>query len=354
MKNRTNKIILFIVAVITFTIFNTDVKAEKTCKDYTNYYFFSLMTRESEYGENKIAGPHTAYFPLPEIPAKNEITGKSINIEQVCITDAPNVNNQTGCSSTMTVTDYWTRLLEVQSKGEEGTVTIKDGTIRKYKRYITSDDNNLVSSDIWHLQWEKNGEVFSGEARPKGEDSLEIRRGATIASKVSADESTIEEEKRYASINIKRELTTTNGTTPIELIQENGEDFGKGFFDIAVYKVTYTSCTYKAQIDYVYTDGSEAAPSHNEDELEAGYTNKVTSPTIENCTPDKKEVTISIDKDKPKDFYEKVVYTCKIDEEPKNNGPTGDALIYVAWIIGIAALGYSVYYFITLKKSQTK
>ena len=121
-----------------------------------------------------------------------------------------------------------------------------------------------------------------------------------------------------------------------------------------VYKVTYTSCTYKAQIDYVYTDGSEAAPSHNEDELEAGYTNKVTSPTIENCTPDKKEVTISIDKDKPKDFYEKVVYTCKIDEEPKNNGPTGDALIYVAWIIGIAALGYSVYYFITLKKSQTK
>lgn len=41
----------------------------------------------------------------------------------------------------------------------------------------------------------------------------------------------------------------------------------------------------------------------------------------------------------------------KTDDELTNNGKTGDALIFVAWVIGIGALAYSVYYF-KLKKEN--
>jgi len=36
----------------------------------------------------------------------------------------------------------------------------------------------------------------------------------------------------------------------------------------------------------------------------------------------------------------------------KENEPTGSLLIYIAWIIGLGALGYSVYYFMKLKKEN--
>ena len=85
-------------------------------------------------------------------------------------------------------------------------------------------------------------------------------------------------------------------------------------------------------------------------QLADGYTEEVESPALKNCTPDKKNVSVKIE---GKDFYDEVVYSCK-NETIIDNPNTGKALIYIAWIIGLGALGYSVYYFTTLKKSQIK
>lgn len=49
--------------------------------------------------------------------------------------------------------------------------------------------------------------------------------------------------------------------------------------------------------------------------------------------------------------WEKVSTYDKTDDELANNGKTGDILIFVAWVVGIGALAYSVYYF-KLKKEN--
>lgn len=49
--------------------------------------------------------------------------------------------------------------------------------------------------------------------------------------------------------------------------------------------------------------------------------------------------------------WEKASTYDKTDDELTNNGKTGDILIFVAWVVGIGALAYSVYYF-KLKKEN--
>lgn len=126
----------------------------------------------------------------------------------------------------------------------------------------------------------------------------------------------------------------------IKIDKENPQDVS--------YDVYYTCDSYKAQIDYVYAEtGEEAADSYFEANLEDGYTKNVESPKVEGCVTKDKEVKVNIE---GKDFYKKVEYVCEIPD----NGPTGSFLIYIAWMVGLGALGYSVYYFIKLKKKTNK
>lgn len=142
-----------------------------------------------------------------------------------------------------------------------------------------------------------------------------------------------------------KDCTPDKEKVTIEIDKDNPEDVS--------YDVYYTCKElYNAKIDYVYEGTEEpvkeedkVADSYYEKKLEDGYTKKVESPKIAGCITKDTEVEVSID---GKDFYKKVEYTCEI----KENEPTGSFLIYVAWIIGLGALGYSVYYFMKLKKEN--
>ena len=46
-----------------------------------------------------------------------------------------------------------------------------------------------------------------------------------------------------------------------------------------------------------------------------------------------------------------VYYTCKA-ESPAVNPKTGNALIFVAWVVGLGSLGYSIYWFKKNKKEE--
>lgn len=361
-----NKIILFLVAVTTFTIFNANVKAEKICKIYKDYDLFAEVTSIDKYNEAMNNNGKYNVYTQTQTPAGLSKESELIKEYQVNI-----IKTGTSQDKEWTLKDYYNNLKNVKDKGKTETLKTSTGdtTILVYSinESETESGEPVVIRYIKHGKWNAEGkeetengftleslfkstidELVSASVIPTGNLEKLEGTGTKIVSTKNGD---------FYEIQVERTATSSDieGLEGISAKLTNGEE-QKVLIAPAVYYREYEYCkeTYKAQIDYVYTDGSEAAPSHNEDELEAGYTNKVTSPTIENCTPDKKEVNISIDKDKPEDFYEKVVYTCEVDEEITENKSTGDALIYVAWAIGIAALGYSVYYFITLKKSQTK
>lgn len=110
--------------------------------------------------------------------------------------------------------------------------------------------------------------------------------------------------------------------------------------------------TYNANIQYINKDTNEKVSNdYNKTNLEDGYNEKVTSPTLDNCTlvnADEDIVNVLIE---GKDFNKIIYYTCSVEpEEP--NIQTGDILIAVVWGVGIAALGYSAYYFNKMRKEN--
>ncbi|MGM9876126.1 MAG: hypothetical protein ACI310_02735 [Bacilli bacterium] len=363
-----NKIILFLVAVITFTFFNADVKAEKICKIYKDYDLFSEVTSIDKYNEAMNTNSKYNIYTQTQTPAGLSKEAELIKEYQVNIIRTGTVQDKE-----WTLKDYYNNLKNIKEKGERETLKTSTGdtTILVYSIDENETENGepVVIRYIKHGKWNAEGKeetenVFTLESLFKS--SIDELVSASVIPTGDLEKlegtgtkiiSTKNENGEFYEIQIERTTVPEDIVglkKDLKAALTNGEE-QKVLIAPAVYYREYEYCkeTYKAQIDYVYIDGSEAAPSHNEDELEAGYTHEVTSPTIENCTPDKEEVTISIDKDNPKDFYEKVIYTCQT-ENKEENPKTGSALIFVAWIIGVAAIGYSVYYFTTLKKSQIK
>lgn len=425
------------------------VKADEypKCKDYTNYYFFSLMTIAGDYGNP--SNSNTAYFPLPEVPVNG-----TTNIEHVCIQGNGNYQSGSTCSETWTKTDYWTRWLAVDAKQDIGSVNT-DAGMRNYKRNITTNTSTSVISDIWHGKWtNSSGVVSETQYYPfdSSKNNATDRANATVASKVTIV-GTPNETNNYIKLEIKRDLVGTEGATAIELTTD-GTSHQPGFFDVAVYKVTYRSCTYNAKINYLYReDNSVAHEPHEEEELKDGYENDVESPSIAGCTPDSDSVHIKIN---GANFEDTVYYTCEtpstlvtirktsaksdnelpgaklvikdkagkivkdingnelqwttekspkkfrlapgtyvLSEEKAPEGyelsdkkiefvvndagyvfiddgkvenntiifentpepeqkPTGDLLIYVAWFVGLAAIGFVVYYYIKERKANVE
>ena len=135
--------------------------------------------------------------------------------------------------------------------------------------------------------------------------------------------------------------------------------------------VYYRCDAYDATINYYYYKddkptkepvdfGKDVDNPYTETGFLPGETKTIDSPEKKGCTivdtkgnkndADKK-VTISIDKINPKDFEKNVYYYCPSEDTGKEL-PTGDALIYLAWAVGLGAIGYSVYYFKKMKKEE--
>lgn len=448
MKNNFKRIL---VGILFMFLLLPMVKAEEkegiVCKNYTNYYFFSEMTTERIYGNNT-SSTNTAYFPLPEMPVENTTV-----IKHVCISGANSyqTNYTSDCAETWSKEKFWTRWVAIDTKNDIGYVVLSDNTKYGFKRNISTNTSTNIISDIWHDEWvTSSGVVSSGSYYPTNStirNNPTALAGATIASKVTIEGEPVEA-KKYIKIDIKRTFADKEGATAVELT--NGTTTKDGFFDVTVYKVTYTSCTYTSQIDYIFEDKTKAAESDIKSGLEDGFETSVTSPTIKNCTPNSDKVDIKIDGD---NFHKTVVYTCEIpvtiskrrvkkDEElsgatlvikdengeivkdmqgnllewtttdsPKqislkpgtyilsetkapdgyelsdkeikfvvgqdssvsidNNKvkdniiifentpeaeqePTGDVLIYVAWFVGLAAIGFVVFYYVKERKSKSE
>lgn len=110
--------------------------------------------------------------------------------------------------------------------------------------------------------------------------------------------------------------------------------------------------TYNANIQYINKDTNEKVSNdYNKTDLKDGYNEKVNSPTLDNCTlvnADEDVVNVLIE---GKDFNKIVYYTCSVEPDEPNK-PTGDILIAIVWGVGIAALGYSAYYFNKMRKEN--
>lgn len=376
MKNKLLKT-GFLSLLLMFGLTNI-VHAEKAnvCTTYNNYYLFNEINTK-KYVEDEIKDNNgtwitrnATYFPsIPEnavAPKNNE----AIISHRVCLKKGDLIDGTDSIckNNTWTLEEFYKKELFIANNPTTvDNLKISDDESTSYS-YISeegtdADGKKEITTYYKHGRWfvvdaeynsiEEGGNAIDYINTYKNDISALVNGSFLPQTSLTMTDTTVSPIKGVAERKI--ESTDIDSVVPFE-VDWNGTK-KESVLSPALYQIKYTLCeekdVYKAQIDYVYTDGSEAAPSHNEDELEAGYTNKVTSPTIKNCTPDKENVTISIDKDNPEDFYEKVIYTCKTDKEA-NNPKTGSALIFVAWVVGIGALGYAVYYFTKLKKSKAE
>lgn len=379
-KNKTKKIMLFTTIFLTIISFNIKAKAEQICKLYRDYDLFAEVTGSSSYNEAMSQNNMYYVFTETQTPAGLSKEADLINEYQVEI-----IKSGTSTDKKWTLVDYYNHLYNIYNSGERQVLTTPTGdtNILVYTTTEGETENGepIVVRYIKHGKWntegkEENEKGFTLESLFKS--SIDVLVNASVIptgnlTKLEGTGTKIKSVKSgdFYNIQIERKILPSDieGLEFVNATLIDGETQDILTADVliapAVYYREYEYCeeiegkeeTYKAQIDYVYIDGSEAAASYTEKEIsvnEKSYTNEIASPNIKKCTPDREKVTISIDKDKPADFYEKVVYTCRIDEEPKENEKTGSILIYIVWVIGIAAISYSVYYFIKLNKSQVK
>ena len=186
------------------------------------------------------------------------------------------------------------------------------------------------------------------EKEPYHNNSVEDGKGETVVSPTIKHCAIVDENGRK------------NDADKVITYTINGEDYS--------HNVYYRCDAYDATINYYYykdgkitTDkvdfGKDVKNPYTETGFLPGETKDVISPEKKGCTivdtkgnknDADKIVTIAIDKNSPKDFTKEVYYYCPTEVNPK----TGDALIYLAWTIGLGAIGYSVYYFKKAKKEE--
>lgn len=333
------------------------------CKKYTNYYYFSEKTGSGDYGASKTS-TNTAYLPLPEIPKKdaNKDYSDAVEIKQVCIDGG----SQTGCSEddeSWTKEEFMERFIPFYTKGDKLSVKKDDGKDYNYLRISNEKDGNVVS-DILHVEWqEESGNVAKYSFYPANKEDIDASKMAasTVASNVTKSSTVVN--KNYITFEIKRTFASNDNATLMPLAIENGEN-QEGYFDVALYKVTYTSCTYKATIDYFYENTTERVEFDDEsdpnpyvkEELAADYEGKVESPKAKDrtCEPLDKSVDIKITDENgvAKDRNYVVYYKCKTADPPKQE-ETGDTLILIAWVIAVMAIGYVIYYSVSKKKKSS-
>ena len=112
------------------------------------------------------------------------------------------------------------------------------------------------------------------------------------------------------------------------------------------YTVKYKkSETFDAVIEYQDSKTGETLNDPwTSNDLPNGHKENVTSPEIENCKIVKTGDDVVEVEIKDQDFHYVVKYECTVPDVPENP-KTGDALIFIVWAVGAAALGYSIYYF---------
>jgi len=313
-------------------------KTKQSCTEYTNYYFFNEINHKSFFNDKTTAKTRTGikYKALP----KNAVNknGNKVCLEndnEDCIDDSWTLDkfygqkkanlNENGCEEGCDVGNNTT----YYGGGQWYTIDDKGNTsgLNSGQNHTTVDVEALKEGTV-----QPKTEIKRSEVDNKEEDEFQITRTYTIVGKkVNGNEKTFS-------------YTWSGDTTPSDTVLAP-----------ALYKVTYEICTdvkYKAEIEYINKDTEKKVHDpYKKDDLSNGDKDSVDSPKIDGCTlvnNDDSTVDYEIDND---DYHYIVYYTCKV-ESPAVNPKTGNALIFVAWVVGLGSLGYSIYWFKKNKKEE--
>lgn len=380
------RISLLSVALLSTVGLSTLVKADKVCTTYKDYYFFSRLNQASLV-KNSNNGYYTGESGLWEDTSstnyptswyddlKTKLEGDIIE-KRICLKKGDKIDGvSSSCNNNYwELKDFYEKEIEIANDGKIENFATESGE-RQYtilEEKSTDNNKNVISRYYMHGKWARDD--VSGESTTS---YLTDGTTADTLVKISALAMKYLEDKNAEGVSFASNLITSpeikitrkyyiddyaDAVTEAEKTENNiswGEN-GKlpAVISPALYYIEYTLCEkYNATINYWYKeDNTKAADSWTEENLDDDYEEEVPSPEIKNCTPDLKSVNVKITDPDAKDVGPvnreyNVYYTCKTDAEGKQE-PTGDALIYLAWAIGLGAIGYSVYYFRSLKKEK--
>ena len=151
-----NKIILFLVAVTTFTIFNANVKAEKICKIYKDYDLFAEVTSIDKYNEAMNNNGKYNVYTQTQTPAGLSKESELIKEYQVNI-----IKTGTSQDKEWNLKDYYNNLKNIKDKGKTETLKTSTGdtTILVYSINENETENGepVVIRYIKHGKWNAEG-----------------------------------------------------------------------------------------------------------------------------------------------------------------------------------------------------
>lgn len=364
MKNKIyKKIGLLSISALAALSFSTQVKAEQVCEDveYANYYFFSGIytdTKLDELIENKSYNYNGTFFPKLTEKAKDTVEKKvclsADEADSACLKNDLNLNNFYAL--------YKNILKANQEKSFSVTYTGVGGAQKTETTkvlYLTEGKTTYYLHDKWYTT-DKDQNVTSDTSnkivRYQSIDTADLVSGAVIPTETTFTQKDAGDEALMINIARKFNAGDKTGKTGFDLTDYYAD--GKTFLTPALYKITYkineckekeeepdeptTEDKFTATIKYLDKDTEKAvADQYSEKDLSNGYKKTVDSPNVDGCklvNEDEVQVSYVINNGN----FEKIVYySCEVDDP----GKTGNVLIFVAWVVGLSALGYSVYWF---------
>lgn len=379
-KNRIRIVSLFSVLSVVGFALTTPVNADQQCH-YKDYYFFNEINKKTVIDDKKAAmddentgwfRQHKTYFPI----AKDL---SNFTSSRICLKkdDNDNISCKDFGGTIWTLDEFYNAYKLATNEGENVDYTIypDNGETKtsSSKVKIVKDEANEITRYLTHGKWYKvdanDEETEGGDGVNLGQSDISAMVNASLLPSTIGFESNFDNspdnkirENGSIQIKIKRNIKTNaiiekviNDAegNPFLVVWHPNEEAQSSILAPALYYVEYdASCEkYQATIDYFYAGTTDRVEFKNneanpyvETGLDNGYSKDVKSPELKGCTPNK-DVTIKIDSE---DFYDVVYYSCDLKEPPK----TGDALIYIAWVVGLGALGYASYYLYKNRKPK--
>lgn len=377
-KNRIRIVSLFSVLSVFGFALATPVNADQQCH-YKDYYFFNEINKKTLIDDKKSAmedektdwfRQHKTYFPI----AKDL---SNFTSQRICLRkdDSDNISCKDFGGTIWNLDEFYNAYKLAATEGENVDYTIYPDDVEtktsSSKVKIVKDEANEITRYLTHGKWYK---VDANDEETEGGDGVNLGQSkvsdminasllpSTIDFSSNFDNTPGNKIREHGSIQIKikryiniKTNTINNAAlaNPFSVVWHPNEDAQASILAPALYYVEYdASCEkYQATIDYFYAGTTDRVEFKNDEAnpyvetgLDNGYSKEVKSPELKGCTSSK-DVTIKIDGE---DFYDVVYYSCDLKEPPK----TGDALIYVAWVVGLGALGYASYYLYKNRKPK--
>lgn len=377
-KNRIRIVSLFSVLSVVGFALTTPVNADQQCH-YKDYYFFNEINTVTEINkhESDMTGAgwvrkHATYFPIAT-------DYKNFNSGRICLRrdDNDTVACENFSGTIWNLDEFYNAYKLAATEGKSVDYTIYptgEGTKTSTSRVkIVKDEANEITRYLTHGRWYEinadNKEIEGGDGVNLGQSKVSDMIDASLLPITAEFSSNFNSDSIITNGSIKitldrnvikvipkentEEKPFNNEIKSFSTVWHPGEAPRDSILTPALYYVEYdASCEkYQATIDYFYAGTTDRVEFKNDEAnpyvetgLDNGYSKEVKSPELKGCTSSK-DVTIKIDGE---DFYDVVYYSCDLKEPPK----TGDALIYVAWVVGLGALGYASYYLYKNRKPK--